>query len=125
MLRLEDKVAAGAQFAVTQPVYDEASASEIYEATRHLGIPVILGVLPLRTARHAWFLHNKVAGIAVPEEVQERMRAAADPLAEGNALARDMLALARAWFAGAYIMPAFDHYKVVHDLLRRELDGAG
>ena len=124
MRRLEDKVAAGAQFAVTQPVYDEASAREIYEATRHLAIPVILGVLPLRTARHAWFLHNKVAGIAVPEAVQERMQATADPLAEGSALARDMLALARAWFAGAWIMPAFDHYEVVHDLLRPGADEA-
>jgi methylenetetrahydrofolate reductase (NADPH) len=116
--RLEHKVQAGAQFVVTQPVYDEVGARTLYEATRHVGIPVVLGILPLRTARHASFLHHKVAGIAVPAGVRERMALAADPLAEGIAGARNMLSLARKWFAGACIMPAFDHYEVVRDILR-------
>ncbi len=116
--RLERKVEAGAQFAVTQPVYDEASARALANATRHVAIPVILGLLPLRTARHAEFLHHKVAGIAVPEHVQERMRRAADPLAEGVVGAREMLAIARQWFAGACLMPPFDHYEILFDILR-------
>jgi methylenetetrahydrofolate reductase (NADPH) len=115
--RLEHKVKAGAQFVVTQPVFDQENAQRLYEATRHLGIPVILGILPLRTARHAWFLHHRVAGIAVPEAVQERMRRAADPEAEGVAAAREMLVLARHWFAGACLMPAFGHYEVIHGIL--------
>ena len=64
--RLEQKVRAGAQFVVTQPVFDEAGAEALYQATRHIGIPVLLGILPLRTARHAQFLHDKVAGIVRP-----------------------------------------------------------
>ncbi|MDY7042525.1 MAG: methylenetetrahydrofolate reductase, partial [Chloroflexota bacterium] len=56
--RLEGKVEAGAQFAVTQPVYGGASAGALADATRHLNIPIILGILPLRTARHAEFLHH-------------------------------------------------------------------
>jgi methylenetetrahydrofolate reductase (NADPH) len=115
--RLEHKVDAGAQFAVTQPVFDEAAARQLYEGTRHLDIPIILGVLPLRTARHAWFLHHRVAGIAVPEQLQDRMKHAIEPAAEGIAVARDMLALARRWFAGACIMPPFGRYTIVSELL--------
>ena len=92
MHRLDARVEAGAQFAVTQPVYDEASARMLAEVTRHLGIPVILSILSLRTARHAEFLHQKVAGIAVPEHVRERMSRASDSVAEGAANAREMLA---------------------------------
>ncbi len=118
--RLERKVKAGAQFVVTQPVYDQISAQMLQDATRHLDVPIILGILPLRTARHAAFLHHEVAGIAVPEHVQERMREAADPPAEGAAGAREMLAIARRWFAGACIMPPFDHYEVLSDILGAE-----
>lgn len=115
--RLERKVAAGAGFAVTQPVYDEAGALALREATRHLSIPVIMGILPLRTPRHAEFLHQKVAGIAVPQALRERMQQAADPIAEGAANGREMLDLAREHFAGACIMPPFDHYEVLFDIL--------
>ena len=111
------RIEAGAQFAVTQPVYDETGARILYDATKHLGIPLILGILPLRSARHASFLHNKVAGIAVPQRVQERMALAADPVAEGAAGAREMLDIARQWFAGACIMPPFDHYDLLFDIL--------
>ncbi len=115
--RLERKAEAGAQFVVTQPVYDEANARTLAEATRHVGLPVLLGILPLRTARHAEFLHHKVAGIAVPETVRERMSRARDPVAEGVANARQMLAVARQHFAGACLMPPFDHYEVLFDIM--------
>jgi methylenetetrahydrofolate reductase (NADPH) len=121
--RLERKIEAGAQFVVTQPVYDQASAQMLQDATGHLNVPIILGILPLRTARHAAFLHHKVAGITVPEHVQERMKQAADPPAEGAAGAREMLDIARRWFAGACIMPPFDHYKVLSELLGAESVG--
>ncbi|CAB1064081.1 5,10-methylenetetrahydrofolate reductase (EC / Homolog of homocysteine-binding domain [Olavius sp. associated proteobacterium Delta 1] len=115
--RLASKVEAGAHFAVTQPVYDEASATQLIEATQHLKIPIILGILPLRTPRHAEFLHRKVAGIAVPEQVRNRMQGADDPVAEGVANAGEMLAIARKHFAGACLMPPFDHYEVLFDIL--------
>jgi len=116
--RLARKVAAGAQFAVTQPVYDEAGADQLIEATQQFKIPTILGILPLRTPRHAEFLHRKVAGIAVPEEVRNRMQRADDPVAEGVANAREMLAIARRRFAGACLMPPFDHYELLLDILK-------
>jgi len=116
--RLAAKVAAGAQFAVTQPVYDAAAADELLVATQPLEVPIILGILPLRTARHAEFLHRSVAGIAVPPQVRNRMQRAADSVAEGAANAGEMLAIARRRFAGACLMPPFDHYEVLLDILK-------
>lgn len=115
--RLGRKVAAGAQFVVTQPVYDEDGVDMLHQATRDAGIPVILGILPLRTPRHAEFLHDKVAGISVPAHIRERMHRAADAVAEGVANAREVLNLARSRFAGACLMPPFDHYEVLADIL--------
>ncbi len=115
--RLERKAAAGAQFAVTQPVYDRDGARWLLEATAHIGIAVIMGILPLRTARHAEFLHQRVSGIVVPHQLRRRMREAEDPVAAGAANARQMLAVAREGFAGACIMPPFDHYEVMGDIL--------
>ena len=115
--RLEQKVQAGAQFVVTQPVYDAEAAGTLAEATAGLGVPIMLGVLPLRNGRHARFLDRKVAGIAVPRAVEERLAKAADPAAEGLALAREMLALARERFGGACLMPAFGDYGQVTAIL--------
>ncbi len=115
--RLERKAAAGAQFAVTQPVYDCDGAYWLLEATAHIGIAVIMGILPLRTARHAEFLHQRVSGIMVPRQLRRRMREAEDPVAAGAANAREMLSVARQGFAGACIMPPFDHYEVMGDIL--------
>jgi homocysteine S-methyltransferase len=117
--RLKQKVDAGAQYAVTQPVYDEKAADEIAEAVQHIGIPIFIGILPLRTPRHAAFLHDKVAGIAVPESLRDRIERAKDPVAEGNANARDMFLIARQRFAGACIMPPFDHYEILPDIIKR------
>ena len=114
---LRRKVDAGAQFAVTQPIYDEPGADEIADAIRNIDIPVIMGILPLRTPRHAEFLHTKVAGITVPDLLRQRMHRAADPVAEGAANAREMVDTARTRFAGACIMPPFDHYEVMVDIL--------
>ena len=114
--RLNQKVDAGAQFAVTQPIYDTETADVMAKATQSAGIPVIMGILPLRTARHADFLHQKVAGIAVPKPLREQMHQAEDSIKTGNQNARQMLAIARERFAGACIMPPFDHYEVLEEI---------
>jgi homocysteine S-methyltransferase len=115
--RLGRKAAAGAAFAVTQPVYDSNQVETLAAAVAPLALPVIMGILPLRTPRHAEFLHQKVAGIAVPEAVRERMHQAQDPIAEGIANAREMLALARRHFTGVCLMPPFDHFEVMAAIL--------
>lgn len=115
--RLEPKVEAGAQFVVTQPYYNEAGLDELAAATRHIEIPIVLGILPLRSPRHAEFLHQKVAGINVPGQVRNRMNRAEDPVAEGIANAREVLKLARERFAGACLMPPFDRFEMLTSIL--------
>lgn len=118
--RLDQKVAAGAQFIVTQPVYDKAGADMLADATGHLGVPLIMGILPLRTSRHAEFLHHKVAGISVPDAVRQQMADAPDGISQGVQNAVEMLAVARELFSGACIMPPFNHYEVMSDVLSAE-----
>ena len=118
---LTAKAQAGAQFVVTQPAYDEAGADLLAEATQGCGLPVVMGILPLRTPRHADFLNDKVSGIVVPAAVREAMHQATDSVREGNANARLTLKLARERFAGACIMPPFDHYEILFDILENTL----
>ena len=115
--RLERKIAAGAQFVVTQPFYDQAGIDELVSATRHIDIPIILGILPLCSPRHAEFLHQKVAGINVPAGVREQMQRSEDPVAAGIANAREVLDLACKHFAGACLMPPFDRFDMLKDIL--------
>ena len=115
--RLERKIEAGAQYVVTQPYYDEAGLDELAAATGHIEIPIILGILPLRSARHAEFLHQKVAGINVPRQVRNRMNRAENPVAEGIANAREMLNLARERLGGACLMPPFDRFEMLTGIL--------
>ena len=117
LLRVEKKVAAGAKFIVTQPVYDEATARRIKEGLARIRVPVILGILPLLSVRHARFLHDRVAGIAVPAPLMAAMESSADPVRTGIKNSRDMLALARTFFSGACIMPPFDRFDIMAEIL--------
>ncbi len=116
-VRLEKKVAAGCQFIVTQPVYDEDTAQRIRGATSHLKVPVIMGILPLLSYKHALFLHNRVAGIAIPDQLLGQMEAATDPVREGTLQSRQMLELAKKLFSGACVMPPFDRFDILPDIL--------
>jgi len=117
--RLAKKIAAGAEFIVTQPLYDDTGAQKIYKALRdkNIGIPVFMGILPLRTFRHAEFLHSRVPGIGVSSEIRKRMYHAQDPTTEGIVNAKEMITIAKELFDGACIMPPFDHYEVLPEIL--------
>lgn len=110
--RIEQKRAAGADFAVTQPVFDLKSITPFLEWASERKFPVLVGVLLLRGYRNAEFLHNEVPGMQVPEEVRERIRTAQDERSEGIAVARTLLVeLARTpGVAGAYVIPQ-DQYE--------------
>jgi methylenetetrahydrofolate reductase (NADPH) len=115
--RLEKKVAAGARFIVTQPVYDEDTAKRIHDAVEHLRVPVVMGILPILSYKHAVFLHDKVAGIAVPEHLRNEMKKAKDPLSVGIVQSRQMLSLAKDFFSGACIMPPFDRFDILKEII--------
>ena len=117
---LKRKVDAGARFLLSQPFYSVAplvALRETYEkvAGAPLAVPLIAGVLPLLSARHAEFLHNEVPGIAIPDVARERLRRArGDPESawrEGFAMAVDLIASLRSeGVAGIYVMPQFGRY---------------
>jgi methionine synthase I (cobalamin-dependent)/5,10-methylenetetrahydrofolate reductase len=124
---LAKKVGAGARFVLTQPFY-AVEPLRALRATfeRHTGtaltVPVIAGVLPLVSARHATFLHNEVPGIEIPEASRERMRAAGeDPersWATGVAMATELAAALRdEGVAGIYVMPQFGRYDRAADVV--------
>ena len=112
--RFEFKVDAGAEFCMTQPVYDVRLLETFLERIRHVRIPVLAGILPLASFRNAEFLHEEVPGMSVPAEIRERMRLAGTGDAarkEGIAIAREALAACRSLVQGAYVMPPLGRYR--------------
>jgi homocysteine S-methyltransferase len=120
--RLARKLAAGAHFIMTQPVYDLATwrrFARLYE-DRHgpFAVPVVLGLMPLQSSRHAEFLHNEVPGIRLTDAARERMRrAGSQGRAEGVKMAQELLLEARDEVHGVYIMPSFHRYEVAAEVL--------
>ncbi|HJL16190.1 MAG TPA: bifunctional homocysteine S-methyltransferase/methylenetetrahydrofolate reductase [Sandaracinaceae bacterium LLY-WYZ-13_1] len=113
--RLEQKRDAGAELVMTQPVYDPEVLDRFLTDVRPLGIPVLVGLLPLASYRNAEFLHNEVPGMRIPEDIRERMRHAGggpDGRAEGVRIAREMLEAVKDRVDGAYIMPPFARYQL-------------
>jgi homocysteine S-methyltransferase len=124
--RLERKVEAGAHLIMTQPLYDARQVDAMMaEGHRRFGpggfpLPVLLGVLPLVSARHAEFLHNEVPGITIPDETRAAMHAAGERGADvGLELALAFLTEAGPAVQGTYLMPSFGRYEQNAELVRR------
>jgi homocysteine S-methyltransferase len=116
--RLERKVAAGAQYAMTQPVFDLRLLDEMKRRTAHLRIPIFTGVWPLLSGRQAEFLHNEVPGIVVPDAVRAEMAGleGADGRARGVKLAKEIAAAALERFQGVYLITPFLQYETTVEL---------
>ncbi|HJW84166.1 MAG TPA: bifunctional homocysteine S-methyltransferase/methylenetetrahydrofolate reductase, partial [Anaerolineae bacterium] len=108
------KIASGADFAVTQPVFDVTGAQQFIRRYcaeyGEIPIPIIAGVLPPASARNAEFLHNEVPGIHLPDWVLQRMRGAGDERREGIRIAQEALEQLRPLVQGAYVMPMLGRY---------------
>jgi methionine synthase I (cobalamin-dependent)/5,10-methylenetetrahydrofolate reductase len=125
MTRLKQKKAAGAELVMTQPVYDPQLLARFLDDCEPLGLPVLVGLLPLASYRNAEFLHNEVPGMQVPDTVRERMRKAGSGVVarkEGVAIARDMLAAVRHRVAGAYVMPPLERHELALEVIEGFLD---
>ncbi|MFF2907411.1 bifunctional homocysteine S-methyltransferase/methylenetetrahydrofolate reductase [Paenibacillus sp. NPDC057934] len=117
--RLEKKIASGADYIMTQPVYDPELIANIGKATAHLSVPVFLGIMPLASGRNAEYLHNEVPGIQLSEEVRNRMSGLEGEAgrAEGVAIAKELLDAATEHFNGIYLMTPFMFYDMSVQLL--------
>ncbi|WP_298433383.1 methylenetetrahydrofolate reductase, partial [Geobacter sp.] len=118
--RLEKKVANGARFVQTQPIYDLARLDAMLEQTAHLGVPILPGILPLVSERNCEFLHNEVPGIVIPDEIRQRMRGKEkdEGVREGLAIAREFIDAARGRVGGFYLVPPFGRYEIAAELVR-------
>ncbi len=117
--RFEYKVEAGAEYAVTQPVFDLSLLETFIKQIEHCRIPVIAGIWPLVSARNAEFMKNELR-VSVPDSILERMTRAPNPEAarhEGVAIAREMLAAVREMVQGAQISAPQGRYSSAVDVL--------
>ncbi len=122
MSRLAWKVDAGAEYAVTQPVFDLDQLDRFLDRAAVHKIPIVAGIWPLVSLRNAEFLANEVPGVSVPLAVLERMRVASAQgreagLAEGVQIAREMLAAVRGRVQGAQIAAPLGRVPVVLEVL--------
>jgi homocysteine S-methyltransferase len=111
---------------MTQPLYSvEQVEAMLVEARRRFGpggfpVPLLLGVLPLQSARHAEFLHNEVPGITIPDEARAALHAAGERGADvGLEMSLELLERVESDVAGTYIMPSFGRYEQCAELVRR------
>ncbi|MBV9493561.1 MAG: bifunctional homocysteine S-methyltransferase/methylenetetrahydrofolate reductase, partial [Acidobacteria bacterium] len=106
--RLDWKVKAGAEYAITQPVFDARQLETFLERIEHQKLPIVAGIWPLLSYRNAQFMNNEVPGVSVPDDVMERMRIASEKgkehgLREGVAIARETLERVREQVAGVQV----------------------
>jgi methionine synthase / methylenetetrahydrofolate reductase(NADPH) len=106
------KIEAGAEYAITQPVFDAAQLEKFIESVGNESIPIVAGIWPLVSARNAEFLANEVPGVTVPHDVLQRMRRASEQskehaVAEGVAIAREMLERVRGSVQGVQVSAPF------------------
>jgi homocysteine S-methyltransferase len=119
---LRKKLESGADFFLTQPVFDAHRARQFLklyaEQYGQIEAPILVGILPLVTDRHASFLHNEVPGINIPEKIQGRIsKAGGGSAVEGAQIAMELVQDLKSDFQGIYFMPAFSRYDMVADII--------
>ncbi len=121
---LQRKLRAGADFFITQPIYRPEDGSEFlarFESKAgKLRKPVLAGILPLVSLKHASFLNNEVPGISIPEKTIRRIEQAGEHAAEeGVRIAVELIEQIRPWAQGVYIMPQFNRFDMIADIIER------
>ena len=118
---LHRKIKAGADFFLTQPIYREEDGPKLIEAyeAKHgkLAQPILAGILPLVSSKHANFLHNEVPGVFIPDSARSRIESASDGARVGVELAVELTQKIKSWASGIYIMPQFHRYDMVAEII--------
>lgn len=122
--RLNQKIEAGADFIMTQPVYDEQSLQMVHDVAKALPVPVFIGIMPITSYRNAVFLHNEVPGIRISKDIMERFRLLDGQRAreEGVCIAKELLDAAIELFNGIYLITPFSYYEMTASLTRYVLE---
>lgn len=124
MKSLRRKIAAGADFILTQPVFDvkgaESFIQEYQDRFGPIEVPMLVGVLPLYGARHAAFLHNEVPGVEIPDDLRRRIEGAGeDSPAEGVRIVIELVERMLSWARGIYLMPAFNRFDLAAEVIEQ------
>ncbi|GEB76653.1 bifunctional homocysteine S-methyltransferase/methylenetetrahydrofolate reductase [Sporolactobacillus inulinus] len=119
--RLKRKIECGADYFISQPVFDKERIIAISEATRGVSAPIYIGIMPLTSARNAEFLHNEVPGIRLPDDVRAKMAATSgkeEARQMSFAICRELIDTAMAHFRGIYLITPMGHYSMSVDLVK-------
>lgn len=127
MKNLRRKIDAGADFILTQPVFDVNRAATFLQRYQDrfgiIDVPILVGVLPLYGSRHAAFLHNEVPGVEIPDDLRRRIeKAGEDSPAEGVRIAIDLIEKMVSWARGIYLMPAFNRFDLAAEIIEQVRD---
>ncbi|MEI6291089.1 MAG: bifunctional homocysteine S-methyltransferase/methylenetetrahydrofolate reductase [Chloroflexota bacterium] len=119
---LRRKLNSGADFFLTQPIFDPTLAESFlkYYSDLHgaLEKPILVGVLPLFSSRHVNFLHHEVPGVNIPEAIRNRMENSGnDGIKEGIRINKELVDQIKQWAQGVYIMPQFNRYDVAAEMI--------
>ena len=109
LIKLGKKVGCGADFIQTQAVYDVGMFEEFVESTAHLDVPILAGLIPLKSLRMAEYMNEHISGIHVPEEILSRLKTASDPVEEGLSIASGTMKELTKLCRGVHIMPIGSH----------------
>jgi homocysteine S-methyltransferase len=115
MIRLKQKIDAGANVIMTQPVYDPSALDRFLDTASALNVPILVGLLPLASYRNAEFIHNQIPGMSIPEDIRNRMKAAGKGDAArqvGVEIAVETMLGLRQRVCGVYIMPPLGRYEM-------------
>ncbi|KNE22227.1 bifunctional homocysteine S-methyltransferase/methylenetetrahydrofolate reductase [Virgibacillus pantothenticus] len=119
--RLERKIASGADYIMTQPVYSKEKIIALKQATSHIETPIFIGIMPLTSTKNAEFLHHEVPGIKLTDEVRSRMKAAKgnreQSTKESIAISKELLDTAFEHFHGIYLITPFMRYDMIVELV--------
>jgi methionine synthase / methylenetetrahydrofolate reductase(NADPH) len=120
--RLEKKIEFGADYFISQPIFSEKKLLEVYEATRHLQVPIYIGLMPLTSTKNTEFLHNEVPGIKISESIRNRMSAfghnPTQACIEGMEITKSLIDAAAELFNGIYLITPFLRYELTVELTK-------
>jgi len=122
--RFRQKIESGAEFAITQPVFDPDALLRMLDDVQHHGIPIVAGIWPLISYRNALFMRNEVPGVVVPDAVMERMAAVTtreDQLAVGIQIARESVTRIRDRVAGIQVSAPLGNIETAWSVIRDHL----
>ncbi|MDX8045122.1 bifunctional homocysteine S-methyltransferase/methylenetetrahydrofolate reductase [Gracilibacillus sp. S3-1-1] len=117
--RMEQKINHGADYFLTQPIFNHEQIIQLHQLTQHIDQPIFVGIMPLTSYRNAEFLHHEVPGMKLPDEVRSRMKQSQNKtqsIQEGKEIAKELIDTALQYFNGIYIVTPFLHYPITVEL---------